>query len=185
MTIKSIKTTISLLFITASISFAGSLTLKSTEVSQGKMMNKAQEFTGFGCSGSNLSPELSWSGEPEGTEAFALFVYDPDAPTGSGWWHWQLVNIPKTVKSLVAGAGNENGKMIPSGSFQSINDYGSKSFGGACPPEGHGVHRYQFTLYALSKKLELSENASAALVGYMVKANSLASVTLEALYKRD
>jgi Raf kinase inhibitor-like YbhB/YbcL family protein len=158
---------------------AGSLTLSSTDIANGKFMAKAQEFQGFGCSGGNQSPQLSWSGAPAGTAAFAIMVHDPDAPTGSGWWHWQLVNIPKDVTSIAAGA------MAPAGSQQMNNDYGVKGFGGACPPPKHGVHRYQFTVHALSQKLELPENASGALTGYMVKAHSLASSTIEALYQRD
>ena len=158
---------------------AGSLTLSSIDIANGKFMAKAQEFQGFGCSGGNQSPQLSWSGAPAGTAAFAIMVHDPDAPTGSGWWHWQLVNIPKDVTSLAAGA------VAPAGSQQMNNDYGVKGFGGACPPPKHGVHRYQFTVHALSQKLELPENASGALTGYMVKAHSLASSTIEALYQRD
>lgn len=159
--------------------FAGTLTLTSTDIANGKFMNKAQEFQGFGCSGGNQSPQLSWTGAPEGTKAFAIFAYDPDAPTGSGWWHWQLVNIPKEVTSLPAGA------AAPAGSQAMNNDYGAKDFGGACPPPKHGVHRYQFTVYALSQKLDLPENASGALTGYMVKAHALESSSIEALYKRD
>jgi len=158
---------------------AGSLTLTSTDIANGKFMAKAQEFQGFGCGGGNQSPQLSWTGAPEGTVAFAVFAYDPDAPTGSGWWHWQLVNIPKEVTTLAAGA------SVPAGSQAMNNDYGAKGFGGACPPPKHGVHRYRFTVHALSQKLELPENASGALTGYMVNAHSLASSTIEALYKRD
>ncbi|HWV14815.1 MAG TPA: YbhB/YbcL family Raf kinase inhibitor-like protein [Cellvibrio sp.] len=164
---------------------ADTFKLSSTEIAQGKFMSAAQEFQGFGCSGRNLSPQLSWTGAPEGTEAFAISVYDPDAPTGSGWWHWQLVNIPKNVTSLTSGAGDLSKNLTPAGSTNVKNDYGVMGFGGACPPKGHGVHRYQFTVYALSKKLDLPEGASGALTGYMVRANSLGSSTIEALYKRD
>ncbi len=160
-------------------------TLSSTDIAAGKYMKKAQEFNGFGCAGDDLSPQLSWSGAPEGTVAYAVFAYDPDAPTGSGWWHWQLVNIPADVTRIAAGAGKVDSKILPQGSVQIENDFGVAGFGGACPPQGHGVHRYQFTVFALSKKLELPANASGALTGYMVKANALASSTIEALYKRD
>lgn len=160
------------------------LELSSTDIGHGEFMAKAHEFTGFGCDGSNLSPALSWSGAPKGTEAFALLVHDPDAPTGSGWWHWQVINIPKNVTSLTTGAGKKDSKLMPKGSVQIENDYGVAAFGGACPPPGHGAHRYQFTLYALKQKLDLPANASGALTGYMVKANALASATIEALYKR-
>ncbi|WP_426162842.1 YbhB/YbcL family Raf kinase inhibitor-like protein [Pseudoduganella sp. R-34] len=158
---------------------AGSLTLASTDIADGKFMAKAQEFQGFGCSGGNQSPQLSWSGAPQGTAAFAILVHDADAPTGSGWWHWQLVNIPKDVTSLPAGA------LAPAGSQQMRNDYGAKGFGGACPPSGYGVHHYRFTVHALSQKLDLPEDASGALTGYMVRAHSLGASTIEALYQRD
>lgn len=166
----------------AQTSFA--LELTSTDIAHGEFMPRAQEFTGFGCDGGNLSPALSWSGAPKGTEAFALLVHDPDAPTGSGWWHWQVINIPKNVTTLKAGAGTKDSEVLPKGSVQIENDYGVAAFGGACPPPGHGAHRYQFTLYALKQKLDLPTNASGALTGYMVKANALESATIEALYKR-
>ncbi|WP_419811996.1 YbhB/YbcL family Raf kinase inhibitor-like protein [Bacterioplanoides sp.] len=165
--------------------YAESFTLTSKDIRHGEFMANAQEFTGFGCNGGNKSPQLSWSGAPKGTQAFALLAYDPDAPTGSGWWHWQLVNIPKNVSQLSAGVGTEAGKDLPAGSMQMRNDYGSHAFGGACPPPGDGAHRYQFTVYALKQKLELPKEASAALTGYMVNANALGSATIEALYKRD
>ncbi len=165
------------------------LQLSSTDIANGQFMAKAQEFQGFGCSGGNASPQLSWRGAPKGTEAYAVFVYDPDAPTGSGWWHWQVVNIPKNVTSLPADAGGaKSGEQLTehlAGSMSIRNDYGFAGFGGACPPKGHGVHRYQFTVFALSQKLDLPKDASAALTGYMVRAHALASSTIEALYKRD
>jgi Raf kinase inhibitor-like YbhB/YbcL family protein len=164
---------------------ADSLKLTSTDISQGKFMSAAQEFQGFGCSGSNLSPQLSWTGVPKGTEAFAVMAYDPDAPTGSGWWHWQIVNIPKDVTTLATGAGDLSKNVAPAGSINIKNDYGVMGFGGACPPKGHGVHRYQFTVHALSKKLEFPKDASGGLIGFMVHAHSLDSSTIEALYKRD
>jgi Raf kinase inhibitor-like YbhB/YbcL family protein len=164
---------------------AGNFKLTSNDIEDGKHMPKAQEYVGFGCSGENLSPALSWSGAPGGTVAYALFAYDPDAPTGSGWWHWQIINIPKNISRLKTGAGDMNKGLTPKESIQLKNDYGAIGFGGACPPKGDGAHRYQFTIYALSKKLSIPEGASSALVGYMVKANSLSSATLEAFYKRN
>ncbi|OTG57447.1 kinase inhibitor [Acinetobacter sp. ANC 4204] len=166
-------------------SWADEFILKSTDISQDQLMSQAQEFQGFGCNGQNLSPQLSWHGAPKGTEAFAVLAYDPDAPTGSGWWHWQIVNIPKDVTVLTTGAGDLSRNLAPKGSLSIKNDYGVAGFGGACPPQGHGVHRYQFTVFALSKKLDLPENASGALTGYMVRANALASSTITALYQRD
>lgn len=166
--------------------FAGSLTLTSDDISDAEFMTKAQEFNGFGCSGGDTSPQLKWSGAPEGTKSFAITAYDPDAPTGSGWWHWQILNIPVTVTELPAGAGNTKGTLSPAGSLQVQNDYGSRGFGGACPPEGHGMHRYRFTVHALSTEtLKLPEDASGALAGYMINANTLESSTIESLYKRN
>ena len=147
-------------------------------------MGKAQEANVFGGNGDNTSPHLSWSGAPENTKAFAVFAYDPDAPTGSGFWHWQLINIPVDVTELATGTGSDDSINLPHGSFQKTNDYGTVGFGGACPPEGHIAHRYQFTVYALSDVLDIPEGASSAVAGYLVNAHALASVTLEALYKR-
>jgi len=176
--------TIFSLFIVSATAAADTFSLRSKDILHGDFMKKTQEFQGFGCSDGNLFPQLSWSNAPEGTEAYAVITYDPDAPTGSGWWHWQLVNISKNVTSLPTGAGDANKSLAPKGSTQISNDYGIAGFGGACPPEGHGAHRYQFTVHALSKKLELPENASAALTGYMINAHSLGSSTIEALFKR-
>ncbi|MEN7342129.1 MAG: YbhB/YbcL family Raf kinase inhibitor-like protein [Pseudomonadota bacterium] len=160
------------------------MTATSDDIEHGSFMAKAQEFNGFGCDGEDQSPHLAWSGAPEGTKAYAVFAYDPDAPTGSGWWHWQIINIPGDVTELAAGAGSTDSKNIPAGSQQMRNDYGGVGFGGACPPPGDGAHRYQFTVYALPQPLDIPADASAALTGYMVKANALAGVTIEALYKR-
>jgi len=175
-----------LLFTVSTSVYAGTFTLLSNDIAHGKFMTKSQEFNGFGCSGGDFSPHLKWSNAPEETKSFAITVYDPDAPTGSGWWHWQIVNIPKNVTELVAGAGSLKKGAVPKGSLQIKNDYGNTSFGGACPPKGHGVHRYQFTIYALSvEKLELPEDASGALAGYMINVNTIESSTIESLYKRD
>jgi Raf kinase inhibitor-like YbhB/YbcL family protein len=166
--------------------YAGTLTLSSHDIAQGEFMAKAQEFKGFGCSGGDVSPHLKWTNAPQGTKSFAITAYDPDAPTGSGWWHWQVVNIPKNVTEIATGAGSANTDLAVQGSQQINNDYGNRAFGGACPPPGHGVHHYRFTVHALSvEKLELPDDASGALAGYMINANSIESSTIEALYKRD
>lgn len=166
--------------------FAGSLTLSSNDIAQGEFMAKSQEYNGFGCSGGDLSPHLKWSNAPQGTKSFAITAYDPDAPTGSGWWHWQVVNIPKNVTEIATGAGSTKNDIAPKGSMQIKNDYGSRGFGGACPPSGHGVHHYRFTIHALSvETLELPEDASGALAGYMINANTIETSTIESLYTRD
>ncbi|CAH9061793.1 hypothetical protein PSECIP111951_02562 [Pseudoalteromonas holothuriae] len=160
--------------------------LSSHDIKDGQFMSKQQEFKGFGCDGDNLSPHLRWQDAPKQTKSFAITAYDPDAPTGSGWWHWQVVDIPSTVESLGSGVGTAKNTGLPEGAKQIKNDYGNASFGGACPPKGHGVHRYQFTIHALGvAKLPLPDAPSSALVGYMINANSLASKTIEALYKKD
>jgi len=165
---------------------ANTFKLSSNDIKQGEFMSKSQEFNGFGCSGKDLSPHLKWSGAPEDTKSFAITVYDPDAPTGSGWWHWQIVNISKEVTEISAGAGSTKNAFAPKGSMQIRNDYGQRGFGGACPPSGHGIHHYRFTVHALSvDNLAIPEDASGALAGYMINANTIGSVTLESLYKRD
>ncbi|RKF18047.1 YbhB/YbcL family Raf kinase inhibitor-like protein [Alginatibacterium sediminis] len=170
----------------STLAIATPFSLSSNDIAQGEYMSKAQEFQGFGCSGDNISPQLSWSLAPEGTKSFAITAFDPDAPTGSGWWHWQVVNIPKHISQLSSGAGDAANSEIPSGSTQISNDYGSQAYGGACPPIGHGVHRYRFTVHALSvETLELPSDASGALAGYMINANTIASSSIEALYKRE
>jgi Raf kinase inhibitor-like YbhB/YbcL family protein len=170
----------------SSSAMAGSFKLSSLDIADGEFMSKTQEFNGLGCSGGDVSPQLSWSNAPEGTKSFAITTYDPDAPTGSGWWHWQIVNIPTTVTEIAAGTGSTVKDLAPKGSLQIKNDYGKRGYGGACPPAGHGIHHYRFTVHALStESLSLSEDASGALTGYMINANTIESSTIESLYKRD
>ena len=144
-----------------------------------------QVFDGFGCSGKNISPKLSWKNAPEGTKSFAVTVYDPDAPTGSGWWHWIIFDIPATVHSLEKNAGNVKLPVAPEGSVQSITSFGQHGFGGACPPEGDRPHQYLFTIYALKvKKLSLNADAMPALVGFYLGQNMLAKASIVAYYSR-
>jgi len=160
-------------------------TLESAEIKPGATIAKAQVFKGFGCEGGNVSPSLKWTGTPAGTKSFALMVYDPDAPTGSGWWHWVMFNIPASVTSLPLGAGNPAGGQTPKGAVQSRSDFGKPGYGGPCPPQGDKPHRYVFTLYALKvDKLDADENASGALVGYMANANSLGKASFTGTYGR-
>jgi len=156
-------------------------TLSSPDIAEGQQLDAKQVFTGFGCEGGNSAPALSWEHAPEGTKSFALTVYDPDAPTGSGWWHWFALNIPADVNELPVGATINSG--LPADTVELANDYGALGFGGACPPPGE-VHRYKFTIHALSSKLGLNGSVSNALAGYMVNANSIASSTITAVYNR-
>lgn len=152
-------------------------TLTSTDIADGQQLNMAQVFNGFGCEGGDAPPTLSWSNAPEGTRSFALTVYDPAAPTGSGWWHWFVFNIPADVTELKAGV------ALPAGTVELANDFGTKGYGGACPPPGR-VHLYEFTVHALPVTLDLNEQVSNALAGFMVNANSIASASITAVYNR-
>ena len=165
---------------------AAGFTLTSTAVKPGSMLTDAQVFNGFGCTGKNISPALSWSGAPAGTKSFALTVYDPDAPTGSGWWHWVVFNLPASVKQLPEGAGSADGKGLPPGSVQGRTDFGAPGFGGACPPAGDKPHRYVFSVYALkTDKLDVPADATAALVGFMINANKIGEAKFTARYGRS
>jgi Raf kinase inhibitor-like YbhB/YbcL family protein len=157
-------------------------TLTSADFPQGGTIPMAQVFTD--CKGSNVSPALKWSGAPEGTKSFALLVHDPDAPTGSGWWHWIAYNIPAGTTSLAAGAGDPRKNLMPAGVVQGRNDYGTNDYGGPCPPPG-APHHYHFRLYALKvAKLEVPRDASAAAIGFNVRAQALATAELVGLYGR-
>jgi Raf kinase inhibitor-like YbhB/YbcL family protein len=165
---------------------ADPFTLQSAEVKPNSTITEAQVYSGFGCEGGNVSPSLSWKNAPAGTKSFAITVYDPDAPTGSGWWHWVMFNIPATVTSLAAGVGNPASGETPKGAVQSKTDFGKPGYGGPCPPKGDKPHRYVFTVYALKvDKIDADENASGALVGYMLNANKLGETTFTAMYGRN
>lgn len=169
----------------STLSYAGGFKLSSPDINTHHMIAKRYTFNGFGCSGENISPALKWKGAPKGTKSFALTVYDPNAPTGSGWWHWVVINIPANVHSLAQNAGVHESKTLPAGAEQMRNDFGTHAWGGPCPPKGDKPHHYVFTLYALkTAKLEVPAKASAALVGYMIHANMLAKTRLVARYGR-
>jgi Raf kinase inhibitor-like YbhB/YbcL family protein len=154
--------------------------LTSNNLKEGERMPEAQVFNGMGYTGGNLSPHLAWEGAPEGTRSFVVTAYDPDAPTGSGWWHWILINIPASVKELEEGAGS--GGNLPANAIQTRTDFGAPGYGGAAPPPG-GPHRYIFTVHALKvERLELEVDATAAMVGYMTNMNSLGKATLTVTY---
>ena len=169
----------------STISF-GQNTFTVTSKDLGGEATTTQEFNGFGCSGDNQSPQLSWKNAPEGTKSFAITMYDPDAPTGSGWWHWLVFDIPANTNELKANAGNLKLDLAPKGAIQSITDYGTKGYGGPCPPEKHGFHQYIITIHALkTEKLGLDENTNAAIVGYYLGNNTIAKASIVAYYKRD
>lgn len=164
---------------------AADFELSSPTVKSGKALPELHVLNGFGCSGGNRSPAVHWRGAPPGTQSFALTVFDPDAPTGSGWWHWVVYDIPATADALPAGAGSPDGGALPAGARQGRTDFGTQGFGGACPPAGDKPHRYRFTLYALkAASLQLPADPSPAMVGFMIHSQTLESVTLEAVYGR-
>ena len=169
----------------ASLASAAGFTLTSPTIKPGATLADAQVFNGFGCSGKNISPELKWSGAPAGTKSFAVTVYDPDAPTGSGWWHWVVINLPADSTGLAEGAGSADGKGLPAGALHGRTDFGAPGFGGACPPKGDKPHRYVFTVYALKvDKLDVPADATAALIGFMLNANKLGKASFTAKYGR-
>lgn len=164
---------------------AGGFTLTSPQLKPGGRFADEQVFSGFGCQGGNISPALLWKGAPAGTKSFAVTIYDPDAPTGSGWWHWVMFNIPATTTSLAKNAGNPEAGLAPAGSVQSRTDYGKPGYGGPCPPVGDKPHLYQFTVYALkTEKLPLDDQTSAAMVGYYLNQNLIKRTVLNAQYSR-
>ena len=144
-----------------------------------------EEFNGFGCTGENTSPQLSWSNAPEGTKSFAITMYDPDAPTGSGWWHWVVFDIPSDVNELLKNAGNIEKGLMPKDAIQSLTNYGVPGYGGPCPPENHGLHQYIITVHALKvDKLGLDENTNSAIVGYYLWNNTIAKASIVTYYER-
>lgn len=157
---------------------ASALTLRSSDIQEGQLMDKKFSFNGFGCQGNNHSPQLSWSDLPAGTKSIAITAYDPDAPTGSGWWHWLVVNIPTSQSEL---ASNVSGKIKQG--LELRTDYGTLGYGGACPPSGHGMHRYQFTAWALpQEKLDVKIDTPPAMVGFMLNSMALARATITATF---
>ena len=162
-----------------------SITVASAEVKKGQPINDEQVFNGFGCTGKNISPSLNWAGAPAGTKSFAVTVYDPDAPTGSGFWHWVVFNIPASAKGLPKNAGDLKANLMPAGAVQSRTDFGVPGWGGPCPPKGDKPHHYIFTVYAVdTDKLDGDQNISAAVVGFMLNFHTLAKGTLTGTYGR-
>lgn len=164
---------------------AAGFKLESPDIKPGGTMARKFEFNGFGCSGENKSPALKWSGAPKDTRSFAVTMYDPDAPTGSGWWHWSVINIPAGTTELKADAGAAGGANLPKGAQPVRIDFGVAAWGGVCPPAGDKPHRYIFTVHALkTEKLDIPADATAALAGYMINGNSIAKASFTARYGR-
>lgn len=162
--------------------------LLSNSFKDGEYLGKEHVLSadyGFGCSGGNKSPHLKWQDAPQGTKSFALTCFDPDAPTGSGFWHWVVVNIPPDVTELPLDAGNPAARKLPGGALQVRTDFGKPGYGGPCPPEGDHPHRYLFAIHAVSlEKLPVAADTSAAVVGFYLNFNTLAKASLMGLFKR-
>jgi Raf kinase inhibitor-like YbhB/YbcL family protein len=161
-------------------------TITSNSFKDGDYLAKAHilsaEF-GFGSDGDNKSPHLAWSGAPAGTKSFAITCFDPDAPTGSGFWHWLVVNIPPNVSELALDAGNPKAPKLPAGALQTRTDFGAPGYGGPAPPPGH-PHRYLFTVFAVGvDRLQATEDTSAAVIGFQLNFNTLAKAAIMGLYK--
>lgn len=166
----------------ASPSQAPTFRLWSDDLKGGAFSNE-QVYNSFGCTGSNISPHLAWSGAPQGTKSFVITVYDPDAPTGSGFWHWVVANVPASV-TMIGGNASRTPRM-PAGSLETRTDFGVPGYGGPCPPVGNQPHRYIFTIHALGvDKLDVNADMSAAMVGFMTNANRIASASFTARYGR-
>ena len=162
-----------------------SFELTSQDIKPGSSIKIKHVFDGFGCVGDNLSPQLSWNNAPAETRSFAITAYDPDAPTGSGWWHWVVLNIPKNYTSLPQGFGTNNEFELSNSITQIKNDFSQHNFGGPCPPEKDKPHRYIFTIYALKKdQISLNKDATSALAGFMINANMIAKKSFTAYYGR-
>jgi len=164
------------------------LVLTSSTFADGDYLDPAhllsEEF-GFGGTGGNISPALAWSGAPESTRSYAITCFDPDAPTGSGFWHWVVVNIPAGTTELKLDAGSPKAGLLPKGALQTRTDFGAPGYGGPCPPEGHGPHRYVFTLFAVKQEaLQVTADTSAAIIGFQLHFNTIEKATLTGKFQR-
>jgi len=163
---------------------AQTFTLSSSTV--GGQATKKHEANTFGCDGENVSPQLSWKNAPEETKSFAITMYDPDAPTGSGFWHWLVVNIPADIMDIAEGAGSTMMTKMPDAALQIATSFGQPGYGGPCPPPGHGIHEYKVTVHALDvAQLDLAENTPPAVVGFNLWMHTIEKASLVFYYERQ
>ena len=157
--------------------------LTSADVADGVMMTSAQVANGWGYEGLNHSPQLAWRGFPPETASFAVTIHDPDAPTGSGFWHWLVVNIPSSVDELATNAGTPDSASLPDGALQLRNDGGTHGYMGAAPPAGDLANRYVHTVHALDvERLEVDADSSAAVVGFNIRFHTLARAQIVPIF---
>ena len=161
-------------------------TVTSSDVSEGAVLPMTCVSGVMGAGGEDRSPQLSWSGFPEGTKSFAVTVFDPDAPTASGFWHWAVANIPASVTELPGGAGAQGGGNLPDGALQLRNDGGFAGYVGAAPPSGHGLHRYFIVVHAVdTDALDITADTTPAVLGFNLFFHTLARATVVATYEED
>jgi hypothetical protein len=157
--------------------------LRSDDITDGQPLNKPQVSGVFGAGGEDVSPHLAWSGAPEGTQSYAVTVYDPDAPTASGFWHWAAFNLPADVNELTSGASSAG---LPGGAVQLKNDGGTVGFIGAAPPPGHGPHHYWVVVHAVDvSSLDIPAEASCAFLGFNLFSHALGRATLVGTYEQQ
>jgi Raf kinase inhibitor-like YbhB/YbcL family protein len=163
-----------------------SFELTSADVTDGQPLKKDQVSGIMGAGGFDNSPQLSWSGFPPEAKSFAVTVFDPDAPTASGFWHWVVANIPASCTSLVNGAGDDDGTGLPNGAIQLRNDAGQRRFIGAAPPEGHGPHRYIVAVHALDVDTldGVSEDSTPAFLGFNLFSHAIARARITGTYEQ-
>jgi Raf kinase inhibitor-like YbhB/YbcL family protein len=181
-----VATTSTVLAVFSNASHAQAFEASSIDIANGKTIAQKFAFNGFGCTGENISPMITWKNAPAGTKSFAVMTHDPDAHTGgAGFWHWIVVDVPAASTQLAQDAGSADGKNLPVGARHIKSDFGTAAWGGPCPPTGNKPHRYNFTVYALKvETLELPANATASLTGFMLNANMLATASFTGLYGR-
>lgn len=174
------RRTLAVLFAASSFAaHAGDFSLRVDAADASGHIAQKYTFNGFGCTGQNLSPAMHWQGQPAATRSFAITVYDPDAPTGSGWWHWVVLNLPASINALPEGG------ALPAGGRGVHNDFGTTTWGGPCPPIGDTPHHYVFTVYALDvPQLDVPDNATAALAGFMLHGHVLGKAQQTLTYGR-
>ena len=161
-------------------------TLTSSDCAHGAPLATPHVSGVMGAGGEDRSPQLSWSGFPEGTKSFAVTVFDPDAPTASGFWHWAVANIPVSVTELPSGAGDKDHPQLPDGAIQLRNDGGFAGYVGAAPPSGHGPHRYFVVVHAVdTENLDVSPDTAPAVLGFNLFFHTLGRATLVTTYEES
>ncbi|MCW4353122.1 YbhB/YbcL family Raf kinase inhibitor-like protein [Hoyosella sp. YIM 151337] len=170
----------------ASLPVLPTFELKSDDVKEGERLANPQVSGVFGAGGKDVSPQLSWSGFPPETKSFAVTVFDPDAPTASGFWHWAVANIPAQVTELPAGAGQNDNSALPDGAVQLQNDAGFRGYVGAAPPAGHGTHHYYIAVHAVgTERIDLPETATPAFLGFNLFSQAIARAVIVATYSQE